>query len=229
MKKSPGELQKFFEGPTAEAVLNGGMYVIHSTQNLYQHFCFNRPQHDYKNSLLMLIGRLFPALFQIPNRIYNKLIDVRDVPGIHVRTHASTEQEQRGKLPYITDTLTRCKFHMERSDMPKRLFIASDCALTFDVAKRVFGDSYILMSNEGPIVDSSERTSWTNKIGMERVLIDLLSLSKCQTVYLAWNSNFSRMGALLSPNRTFYCYEHPSVSPDMYKISVNELLSFYKV
>ena len=230
IRKSDHEMMELFERKDVVMQI-GSVPRFNSTQNLYQHFCYNRPHIDYKNNLMLAIGRLIPNIFSIEPRLINQVMDVRKVPGIHIRTNVdmSDDTDHKTKIPYIKDVLVRCKQHMDhKKTQARRVFIASDCSLTFTIAQRVFGNQYNILFNNGPIVDTKETTSWIYKPGTDRVMLDLMCLAKCESLYIGWHSNFSRMAALLSPNRNFFCYEHPSCSPMMYSPPIDELLSYYK-
>ena len=227
---SDRDMMLYFENEDIETKCRGKAIIVPSGQNLYQHFCYNRPKCDYKNNLLRVLTIFFPKIFSMDLRTHVKLNrNLNEFVGIHVRTNAGDLATERERSPYITDVLLRCKHYMDVMNHGKKVFISSDCDVTFVIAKRIFGDSYTLLYNRGRLFDTSSR-QWCGDVknGLERFLMDLLSLTKCKTLYLAWNSNFSRLGAILNPFRTFYTYEHPKHFPGMHKCPVDELMSYYK-
>jgi len=58
------------------------------------------------------------------------------------------------------------------------------------------------------------------------VFKDLMSLSVCKSLYIGWNSNFSRVGALLGPERDFYVYEYPERS-GVVKCDLLEIANYF--
>ena len=180
-----------------------------STQNLYQHFCFNRPQHDYKLNFLTALINCFRKFINVSPIVKDNIPSVYHSVGIHIRSNTDD-------IFHITSSLNRCKQHIEETSRIKYVFIASNRELTYTIAKQIFDVTYTIITNE-KVRDEQENE-----------LKDLITLTRCKTLYIAWNSNFSRMGAILSPNRDIYCYEHPDSYPDVSKCELDELMSYYK-
>ena len=207
IKFSDQEAMVFFENEDIEDEWKHKHIIIQNTQNLYQHFCYKRPQHDYKNNLLFALTNCFKYLFMIPSEVITRITHVRTAIGIHVNVNSPTVEN-------ITDVLLSCKKHIETQKHNNKIFICSKHYLTFSLAKSIFGTEFTLIFNDNNISNN--------------ILLDLIHLTRCKTLYISWNSNFSRLGAIINPYRDIYSYNHPDYSPDMYKCVLDELLSYYK-
>ena len=65
---------KFFESGEVESKLLNRHRVITTTHNMYQHFCFVRPGHIYKDKLLESLITAFTKLFRLK-------FDLRSIPS----------------------------------------------------------------------------------------------------------------------------------------------------
>jgi hypothetical protein len=176
--------------------------LMWSNQNLFYYFCKNRPEIDYRSRLLEGFSLLFTEILYL-EPVCSKNTD--DYIGIHIRTvdKQMTDCEEKVKqIPYIREVLTKCKKHLE-GDSEYKVFITSDCDISYGIAKEMFRE---VLYNEGEIVHSG---SVTEGEGLKKVFRDLLMLSKCKKVYMGWNTNFSKVSALLNGEREFYVYEYP--------------------
>lgn len=197
------EQMKYFEDPEFEAKIDKKNIELQTSQNLYQHFCYNRPQYEYKETLLYILSRSLTIFFNIPSYKY---VDVRMAVGIHVQCDNPTKNN-------ITDILVNCKLHLETySPKDKLVFIVSKYTEAYEIATEIFEPEIKVYYDKRP----------------QNEFIDLIHLSKCKALYIAWNSNFSRMGALLNPNRILFMYGHPKYSPDISECILDELMSYYK-
>ena len=206
------EQQKFFENNKSVDEWNNVENVLMwSNQNLFYHFCKNRPEVNYKKNLLEGFSILFTEIF---NLIKLDIPDTKDCIGIHIRTvdkhfknPSSTDiQSKIEQIPYIRKVLSKCKDHIMETKDKSTIFITSDCDLAYDIAKDIFPYRNIIYNN-GEIVHSG---TVHDGEGLKKVFIDLLSLSRCKKVYMGWNTNFSRVSALISPSRDYYIYEFPN-------------------
>jgi hypothetical protein len=200
------EQQVFFETPeSVDEWENVENVLIWSNQNLFYYFCKNRPEIKYRERLLEGFSLLFTELLHLePIHVKN----LEDCVGIHIRTvdnHMTNPDLKIEQNPYIRGVLVRCKEVIERKDPEvSRIFISSDCDLAYGIAQEVFPDKEIVY-NSGDIVHS---VSVRDGDGLKKVFRDLLSLAKCKKMYMGWNTNFSKVSALLNPEREFYVYEY---------------------
>lgn len=203
--------------------------LIWSNSNIFYYFCKNKPDIEYKKLFLEITQNIFRDILLPTDDVKNNLRhDLKDAIGIHIRTHDAqwdSEHEREKQRPYITNIITKCKDHLLANNPTfTKIFIASDCGLSSDIAKEIFGPEYTIITNNGPLIHICKSL---NHEGLVRVVTDLISLSECEILYLGWNTNFSRFGALLNPSRTFYTYEHPNSSENMYKCSDDELMNYF--
>jgi hypothetical protein len=198
---------RFLESKEVEAKWVGKHISIQSVQNLYQHFAYPRPQYDYRNNLLYAIVQCFKYFFEMPKNI--PVVDYGNYVGIHVRPNQTQAS--------ISTILKNCKTHITTA-MPKEKSVFIVCrhnpgVNVLNLAKQVFGAGFTVISNK------NDREAAPGE------LTDLLSLKKCKVLYIPWNSNFARMGALMSPFRDFYVYNQPA-NPSVHKCDLDELLSY---
>lgn len=197
------EQMKYFEDSELESKIHRKNIELSSSQNLYQHFCYNRPQYEYKETMLYILSRSPFLFFNTPSYEY---LDVRNAVGIHVQTNNPTKNN-------LTDIIVNCKLHLELfSPKDNVVFIVSKHPEAFDIAVEIFEPEIKVYYDKRPRND----------------FIDLIHLTKCKALYIAWNSNFSRMGALLNVNRFLFTYSHPKYTPDIIECNIDELMSYYK-
>lgn len=183
-----------------ENLWRGKHITIQSVQNLYQHFAYPRPNCDYKNNLLYALINCSKYFFVFPPNNPDKT-DYKNSVGIHIRPNQPQD--------VITNILKTCKAR----EASKNIVIVcknNPRINILDIAKKIFGAG-VMVSNKGD-------------------LADLLVLKKCKSLYIPWNSNFARMGAIMNPYRDFYVY-NPIVGPTLFnyrKCEVDELLSYSK-
>jgi len=186
--------QTYFENGGTNSWETIDTVVIWSNQNLFYHFCVNRPEINYleklKNGFSKVIGDFF--LPKIPMKI-----QTQEYVGIHVRTTDTPSEEY---TPYIRKVLLACRGKIREKNW-KNIFVSGDCEIVHREALKIFDEENIRF-NSGKIIHTAKTFS-----GEIRVLTDLLSLSNCSTLFLGWNSNFSRIPVLLNPDREFYVYE----------------------
>jgi hypothetical protein len=226
------ESMVYFENQIVEIVWkNFPNVLIWSNLNLFQYFCKSRPHINYEKTILESISTIFTRFFIPVDHVKKSLrTDLETVTGIHIRTQdnqLNNPELQYRQTPYITDILIRCKKHIEDNEGEKTIFLASDCVLVNDIAKNIFGTNYILLYNEGPKIHSGQEQKFLNDDGLKHVLIDLLSLRDCKKLYIGWNTNFSRMGVLLKPEKKFYTYEHPNQPKNTVSCTMLELLNYF--
>jgi hypothetical protein len=197
--------------------------LIWSNQNLFRYFCKNRPEIDYRKYLLEGFSYLFTELLYLEPLSYVK---TGDCIGVHIRTkdkQMKSPELRSQEKPYITEVLQKCKRSLsERGVEFSKLFISSDCSLSYEIAEELFRDKEILY-NRGEIVHSGDVTETE---GLKKVFRDLLSLSMCGSVYMGWHSNFSKVSALINPEREFYVYEYPGV-PEVVRCDVLEIADYF--
>jgi len=201
------EQQKFYSDPkSTDEWVDVENVLIWSNQNLFYYFCKNRPEINYRKELFEAFSYLFTEILYLEPLSYVK---TEDCIGVHIRTkdnQMKCPELRYEHVPYITEMLKRCKRAMVDSGVKfGKLFIASDCEIAYGIAGELFPDKEIVY-NVGEIVHSGEVNETE---GLRKVFKDLMSLSLCKSLYIGWNSNFSRVGALLGPEREFYVYEYP--------------------
>lgn len=226
------KLREYFDNGTPEIDWNDTEHVIMwSNMNLFFNYCNNRPYIQYKEKILSAINNIFTE-FLIPTETVAKYIENcgNFDAGIHIRTHDSQlncEKKRLEQIPYIRYTLEKCKIDIIKHNFINKIFIATDCILVPEIAKEIFGDKYELVFNNGPIVHSGRQQTELSKDGLIRVILDLFFLTKCDKLYIGWNSNFSRFGLLLRPNRPFLIYEHPKSLNTLSECDILELLNYF--
>ena len=203
------EQQRFFtEKRCVDEWENIENVLMWSNQNLFYYFCKNRPDIDYRSKLLEGFSLLFTEILYL-EPVCGK--NTEEYVGIHIRTvdkQMNDEGEKVKQIPYIRDVFNKCKKHLELYDNEYKIFITSDCDLSYRIGKEIFEGREVLY-NEGEIVHSGNVTEGN---GLKKVFKDLLMLSNCKKVYMGWNTNFSRVSALLNAERKFYVYEYPGRS-----------------
>jgi len=218
------EQQNFYSDPKSTDEWNDIENVlIWSNQNLFYYFCKNRPEIDYKRELFEGFSYLFTELLYLEPISYAK---TEDCIGIHIRTkdkQMKSPELRYEQVPYITEVLNKCKKSLGESGTEfNKIFIASDCDLSYGIIAEIFPDKEIVY-NSGDIVHSGDVTE---SEGLKKVFKDLLSLSMCKKMYMGWHSNFSRVAALLNPEREFYVYEHTGVS-ECVRCDILEISSYF--
>jgi hypothetical protein len=180
---------------------------------------------DYVKHISNAIHKIFSEIFKI-NPIVLKNLEEKhtyDI-GIHIRTGDKQIYNKDNEIfykDYITDIFKKIKLGF--NDENKRIFISSDCLLTFEIANDFFET---FEYNEGCVVHTSDDKK-INDEGLHKVLLDLLVLSKkCESLYIGWNSNFSRIGSLFNTDRKIICYEYEN-DPNMVKEFPKDILCNY--
>lgn len=220
------ESMTYFETTNLEEAWKDKPHVlIWSNLNLFQHFCKQHPEINYQETLLRNISLIFTE-FLLPTEKVKRRTDLSEAIGIHIRTHDSQLDDPIKKteqMPYIIDILTRCKARLKEGE---RVFISYDCEYTPRLAQTILS-AQTLVFNDGPIVHTGREQPHLNEEGLTKAIVDLFSLSQCKELYLGWHTNFSRMGALLNPNRNFYTYEHPQHPDEIVPCDLLELMNYF--
>lgn len=214
------ESQTFFDSKEQVDKWTEDHIIMWSNMNLFYNYCKEQPEVEYlarlqKGMKLLFTEILLSTRFEplIPKNI------LKNSTGIHIRTvdkQFDDEKEKEKQVSYIEAVLERCKPHI----ITDSIFIASDCDRAYDIAKKVFSDKLVLY-NEGPIIHSNVSQG---ELGMQKVLADLFSLGECQSLFIGWHTNFSRIGALLNMDRNFYCYDKENF-PE--RVSLLELSGYF--
>ena len=209
--------------------------LIWSNFNIFVHFCkkYNIPRQEYVKEYLDAVSCIFTEIFHPIPEVYELIPKgIETSVGIHIRTHDNQFESEENKvkqIPYIRDILERCKKHMDSlGTAGGTVFIASDCSLTVSLAKEIFGDSYTILSTSGTILHCGTNKDF-DKSGVIRVFADLLSLSRCSSLYLGWNTNFSRIGYLLNAYRRAYTFEYPEKPREIYECSLGTWLDYFSI
>ena len=172
---------------------------------------FSRAIHKIINEIFMLNPIVIQQVETKPE--YNV--------GIHIRTgdkQIYNKDNEEFYRDYITNIFK--SIHPQTTS----IFISSDCLLVFEIAKEYFDN---LDYNKGCVIHTSE-TDKINEEGLNKVLLDLLMLSqKCKSLYIGWNSNFSRIGALFNTNRRITCYEYDNIPGNIKEFSTDILFSYF--
>jgi len=229
------DARPYFETTDIRTVWNTKNICIWSNQNLY--YFFNKNTNNtcisedvYLKNIHDSIYELFSTIFIFNNVIQDTIKSFPEINiGIHIRTHDNQifdKEKSNLQIPYITNILNKIKNHIKSEhNGGTNIFIASDCNLSFKLAQEILKE-YSVIQYEGPIVHSGTNEQAITKEGLDKVLIDLQLLGKCtSTLYIGWNTNFSRIGALINPKRDIYSYEHPSTN-DIYKCDLLELCNY---
>lgn len=141
--------------------------------------------------------------------------------GIHIRTGDNqiyNKDKEESYREYIVNVFKKIKDFTNDND---NFFISSDCLLSFKIAEDCFKN---FEYNKGSIIHTNQEI---NEDGLNKVLLDLLTLCKCKNeLYIGWSSNFSRISALYNLNRKFICYEYEN-SPVIKEFSNEVLFSYF--
>ena len=177
---------------------------------------------DFVNSISLAINKVLNDIFIINPEILRKVQNY-DI-GLHIRTgdkQIYDKEKEEFYREYITEIIQKVKKEIKNKD--EKIFISSDCLLTFDIAKEFFTN---FEYNEGIVVHTSSEEK-VDKQGLHKVLLDLLTLCNCRsTLLIGWNSNFSRIAALSNLGRKYICYEYEN-NPDIVKDCSEETLFSY--
>jgi hypothetical protein len=214
------EQQQFFQNPrSVEAWQNIENVLTWSNQNLFYYFCLNRPEIDYRKRLLEGFAIVFTDILHL---IPIDIPQVEDCIGIHIRTvdkQIGNCEQMIEQVPYIINVLEKCR---DVIPSEQKIFITSDCELAYDLAKKIFTNCKVLY-NPGRIVHSGTVREGE---GMIKVFQDLITLSRCKKVFMGWDTNFSRVSALLNPERDFYVYEYPEKN-EVVKCDIIEIANYF--
>lgn len=212
LNKTDEELMEFFEDVDNTKRLLTQHITISTEHNMYQHFCFNR-KYNYKHNLLQTFIRVFHNMFRVKESV---LIGLPKNLGRYVGIHIPIGKEDEKKyIPYIRETLEMCNESIMARNEGAEIFLSSNSDMVFEIAKMEYSH-WMIMHN----------TSRENEC--KRVIQDVICISRCKSVYMCWNSSFSRLGCVLAPFRRFYCYNHPSYFHGMREVEIDEIVSYYK-
>lgn len=200
--------------------------MLWSNINLFNYLLQNKNfkdiNIDHIEKLSLAIKNILNNIFIINTQVLDKILKY-DI-GIHIRTgdkQIYNKENEEFYRHYITDIFKKVKNDI--IDKDKKLFISSDCLLSFEIAKDFFKDFNYY---KGCIIHTSEENK-INEEGLHKVLIDLLTLSNCTSkLYIGWNSNFSRIASLYNTNRDFICYEFEN-NPNIFKPCTKQTLFEY--
>jgi len=183
-------------------------------------------ENDHIQDLSNAINKILKEIFIISPEILSTIPKYNI--GIHIRTgdkQIYNKENEEYYRNYITETLSKVKNNMVETDLEKSIFISSDCLLTFEIAKEFFKD---FKYNQGCIIHTSGEKDKINKEGLYKVFADLLTLCNCQsTLYIGWNSNFSRIASLYNSYRKFICYEYENKMDKIQECSSETLFSYF--
>jgi hypothetical protein len=199
--------------------------LIWSNINLYNYFIKNKlitlPIHNHiKNFSICLKIILHKYLSINPYILLN--IPTYDI-GIHIRTgdkHFYDKNRESENIEYIKNIFNKIVNFNSDFFLKKTIFISSDCNIAYDIAKDYFKNIYY---NNGDIIHTAISN---NNNGIYKVLKDLFTLCNCKTLYIGWNSNFSRLASLYDINRDIICYEYENTNIIKY-ISFEKLFEYH--
>lgn len=206
--------------------------LIWSNLNLYNYFIENKYINLYNNYIDDFSNCLKNVLhnyFHINPFIYNQILKINNIYdiGIHIRTndkHFYKRDRENENIEYINNIfkIISSNYNLDL----KKIFISSDCQITYDIAKKYFNNIFY---NNGLIIHTAIINSNDNIItndGIYKVLLDLLTLCNCNKLFIGWNSNFSRIASLYNTNRDIICYEYPNSNSPL-PISNNILFKYH--
>jgi len=205
--------------------------MIWSNINIYNYLLKNPyfvdlQREDYLQLFSKYVKLILGTVFIINPQVMKNLesIERYDI-GIHIRTgdkQIYNKENEEYYRPYITRVFQNILEHGVSKD--KKIFISSDCLLAFEIAKDCFTS---FKHHKGPIIHTAEEDK-IYEDGLHKVLLDLLSLCKCgDTLFIGWNSNFSRIASLYNFNRKFICYEYENNIDIIKQCSPEVLFSYY--
>ena len=204
--------------------------MIWSNINLY-HYLLQNPYFsalksftDYIKNLSEAIKNVLLNYLSIDETVFDnyKKYDV----GIHIRTGDNqifdSEKEEIYK-DYITNIFKKIKKEGSIKE-GETVFISSDCQLTFKIANDFFDKFYY---NEGKVIHTTHGDKLTND-GITKVLLDLFNLCNCKsTLYIGWNSNFSRVASLFNTKRKIISYEYENDPLIVKEVEAETLFSYH--
>ena len=199
---------------------NINLYYYLSINPFFKHIITDNYIHDFSEAIKYVLNNIL----NIDNTIFDnyKIYDI----GIHISTgdkQIYNKENEEFYREYITNIFEKIKDHSEFSEQ-KTLFISSDCLLAFEIAKNYFKN---FEYNQGVIVHTAQENKITNE-GIYKVALDLITLCNIkETLFIGWNSNFSRIAALYNENRKFICYEYYNNSNVINEISNDTLFSYH--
>lgn len=174
------------------------------------------------------VRNVFSDVFVVDEKIINSIDKnyYSNCLGIHIRTHDKNIYSD--KLSEFTKKELEYKFReckkfiRNNSKKYKKIFVCGDTKFIPDIAKEIFQDTDIeVIYNEGNVIHTGYDQEKINDLGLQKVIKDLLCLGYCQDLIISYNTNFSRIGSLLNPNRKFYCLDK-----EFEEISVTELCEY---
>jgi hypothetical protein len=173
---------------------------------------------EFSNAIQFILS----SIFLINSTVLNAVVTYKT--GIHIRTgdkQIYNKENEELYREYITDIFERVskKLHTDTE-----VFISSDCMLSYDIAGRYFKN---FKHFQGSIIHTSDEKRITPE-GLNKVLIDLLTLCKCtDSLYTGWHSNFSRIASLYNPSREFVSYEYENDPQCMKEWELDTLFSYF--
>jgi len=183
---------------------------IKSCHNMYQHFCVNRPNYRYKSYLLDILTKL-PKIINIKRTVYDLIPkNIGQVVGIHICRGKYTDEES------VKDILHKINIDLKTNPETKsnHVLVVSDYREDIKLAESILEKVTII-----PCFHDNLKTL--------TITVNMISLSKCKSLYIKWFDDFSRLSAILNPYRSFFTFEHPNYFMCRYKCPIDELLSYY--
>jgi hypothetical protein len=223
------EMMEYFKTANIIAEWGDDNIMFWSNVNLYNYIVQNPyfDTIDKENRVKNLSDSIQEVLFNYLELNPKLFEDCKKYDaGIHIRTgdkQIYNKHNEEFYRDYITNIFKKIKADNNIKEH-ESIFISSDCLLTFKIASEFFDN---FNYNEGDIVHTSNEITDS---GVYKVLLDLLTLCNCKsTLYIGWNSNFSRIASLFNINRKIICYEYEN-NPEIFKeVSAETLFEYHSL
>lgn len=177
-------------------------------------------RYEYIKLFSSMLEHIFTRVFTITPGLISSVVSYQFC--VHIRTNDRQMIDVQHSVKferYIHDIFSSVKKFITDStchNISQTVFIASDCQLSYKISKEYFESVEYFT---GEIVHTAETKNLTQN-GVDKVLRDLLTLSKCTgKLFIGWNSNFSRIPSLMNLERPVFVYEH---SNDMNDLSIEK-------
>ena len=206
--------------------------LLWSNINLYYYLLENKYFRSYKmeDYIKNFSDAIKEVLFEVFDIKDDLLDEIKNLPvydiGIHIRNGDKQFKDIKNEIlysDYIKNILNNIKKHIKDN---ANIFISSDCNITYTLATKYFAN---FNYNKGVIIHTnSETNSKLEKEGLYKVFLDLITLCNCtDTLYIGWNSNFSRIASLYNPSRKIICFEYENKQDEIKEITNDILFSYF--
>jgi hypothetical protein len=221
------EAKTYFQETDLELDWNNQNIMFWSSQNLLKHVRDNKKCkwviENYNELISNTLREVLSDILIFNNAILSSINNLQFDIGIHLRigdTQLFNPEKEAHFQIQIENIFSNIKAHISQS---YSIFLASDCQLAYKLAANYFQFSHI----PGNVVHSGLTNDRKADTDIAKVMIDFLTLAKhCKSLYIGWNTNFSRVAALYDTTRPIYNFEFSESQP-IGLIDKNELYDYF--